>query len=75
MDQNIEVLLEIIQSSDDEVGSIVENARFREGRAKSYVISSIEIRERAILRIHGASVSWCHGFSHAIAFSTSHLAR
>ena len=50
MYQKINVLLDISHSSEREVASIVENARLRSGCAKSHAISSIETRERVILR-------------------------
>lgn len=52
--QKIYILLEIAQSRESDLDSVVENVWFREGYAKSHAISSLETRKLAILRFW-----WC----------------
>ena len=52
----IKVLLENAKARDSDADPTVQNTRMRARYAKYHAISSIEARERAILRFHGASV-------------------
>ena len=52
----IKVLLENAKARDSDADPTVQNTRMRARYAKYHAISSIEARERAILRFYGASV-------------------